>query len=68
VTAVARELQRVDQGDGTHLVHVAVDNTTINYLVVPTEMMDTPGYLDMIEVMGVRHDNLLRIREGLGRR
>lgn len=62
---MARELGRIDQGDGFHVVQVAVDNTTISNLVVPNEILDKPGYQEMLDAHGRYHDNLIRIRDGL---
>lgn len=62
---MARELSRVDRGDGFHEVQVAVDNTTISRLVVPNTALDQPGYQEMLDAHGRYHDNLIRIREGL---
>ena len=62
---MARELWREDRGDGFHVVHVAVDNTTISNLVVPNAILDQPGYQEMMDAHGRYHDNLIRIREGL---
>lgn len=63
---MARELARKDNGDGTHTVQAAVDNTTISNLVILNDMLDQPGYLDALEAHQRYHDNLIRIREGLG--
>ena len=63
---MARELERIDQGNGFHVIRVAVDNTTISNLVVPNEILDQPGYQDMMDAHGRYHHNLLRIKEGLG--
>lgn len=63
---MARELSRVDQGNGFTVVQVVNDNTTIGQVVVPTNMLDQPGYDAMLDVHVAQHHELLRRREAGG--
>lgn len=60
-----RELSRTERPDGLVEVQVAVSNTDIQKILVPREMMDKPGYAEMIQLAGVNHDRLVDIRDGL---
>ena len=64
---MARELKRESRPDGLTVVTVAVSNTDTHQLLVATSMLDKPGYQEMIDHVGVRHDDLVAIREGLKR-
>lgn len=60
---MARELSRVDQGNGFTVVHVVNDNTTIGQVVVPNDMLDQPGYDAMLAAHVAHHHDLIRRRE-----
>lgn len=60
-----RELSRTERPDGLVEVVVAVDNTTRQNILVPREIVDKPGYAEMIALAGVNHDRLVEIRDGL---
>lgn len=62
---MAREMGRVDNGDGTHTVRVAVDYTTISNIVFLDDAVDGPGFQDAMDAHQRYHENLIRIREGL---
>lgn len=63
---MARELSRVDQGNGTTIVKVVLDNTTVGQLVVGNDMLDRPGYDQMLNLAVADHHDRIARRDAGG--
>lgn len=59
-----RELSRAHTLDGFTDVVVAWSATNSGTLRVPTDMLDQPGYQDMLDAFAAHHNGLVAIREG----
>jgi hypothetical protein len=61
-----RELSRREDGTGFTHVTVALGTDRQGVLVIPTEMVDAPGYQDMLDAYTTKHASLVAFREGTG--
>lgn len=61
---MALELSRVDQGDGTTVVTVAVGATGQALMTVMTSVLDQPGYSDMLNAFVAKQERIHTIVHG----
>lgn len=59
-----QELSRRMVGGGMAEVTVALGVDRQGIIVVPADMLDKPGYQDMLDLQATHHDGLKRVREG----
>lgn len=60
----AQELRRDNQGDGFTQVTVALGAARQGVLVVPTDMVDKPGYQEMLDAYVAKHESLVALNDG----
>jgi hypothetical protein len=58
-----RELGRRDMGDGFTDVTVALGADRQGHLIVPTDLVDGPGYQDMLDAHATKHSGLVAFRD-----
>lgn len=59
-----RELSRRSREDGMTEVTVALGADRQGIIIVPTSMVDGPGYQDMLDIHAAKHGRLISIRDG----
>jgi hypothetical protein len=60
---MGRELGRHDRGDGYTDVTVALGADHQGHLIVPTDLIDGPGYQDMLNARATKYSGLVALRD-----